>query len=352
MHSHNAEESWYTFYVWEGNSLIKKTKPEVSYCCCWVAKSCLTLCNPICTIVHQASLSLGFPRQEYWSGLPFPSPRDFPNPGIEAGSPALQADSLPSEQRNQLLLHLKTSKQTQNLNSSNVHVQMRLKVVVGRKRRLWNKLKWESPRRGTSNTSLLPWGENCQNGIILSGQKKRSFQKPELEYKGKLSRVAVVPQMFLVLKFGVYKSGPCSSQHMERLQFVLWTLTPWRTVSRYCPNDVHWPLTNMLIANHMLARWMQCRNLPFISWVLWVSWGSDRGGGRMHILVSLEIVKKNEVWQSLLTKASARISSLLVFRKKTGKKEMIMHLVPSTHPFPSQGMTPQTSKPSLVKVPV
>ena len=76
----------------------------------------------------------------------------------------------------------------------------------------------------------------------------------------------------------------------------------------------------------------------------------------MHILVSLDIVKKNEVWQSLwqslLTKASARISSLLVFRKKTGKKEMIMHLVPSTHPFPSQGMTPQTSKPSLVKVPV
>lgn len=39
-------------------------------------------------------------------------------------------------------------------------------------------------------------------------------------------------------------------------------------------------------------------------------------------------------------------------QEKTGKKEMIMHLVPSTHPFPSQGMTPQTSKPSLVKVPV
>ena len=38
-----------------------------------------------------------FSRQEYWSGLPFPSPGDFPNPGIEAGSPALQADSLPTE---------------------------------------------------------------------------------------------------------------------------------------------------------------------------------------------------------------------------------------------------------------
>ena len=40
----------------------------------------------------QASQSMGFPRQEYWSGLPFPSPGDLPNPGIKSGSPALQAD--------------------------------------------------------------------------------------------------------------------------------------------------------------------------------------------------------------------------------------------------------------------
>ncbi|CAI9160192.1 unnamed protein product [Rangifer tarandus platyrhynchus] len=49
------------------------------------------------TAAHQAPPSMGFSRQEYWSGLPFPSPRDFPNPGIEPGSPALQADALPSE---------------------------------------------------------------------------------------------------------------------------------------------------------------------------------------------------------------------------------------------------------------
>ena len=40
---------------------------------------------------------MGFSRQEYWSGLPFPSPGDLPNPGIEPRSPALQADALPSE---------------------------------------------------------------------------------------------------------------------------------------------------------------------------------------------------------------------------------------------------------------
>ena len=49
------------------------------------------------TIASQAPLSMGLSRQEYWSGLPFPSPGDLPNPGIEPGSPALQADTLSSE---------------------------------------------------------------------------------------------------------------------------------------------------------------------------------------------------------------------------------------------------------------
>ena len=46
---------------------------------------------------HQAPLSMGFSRQEYWSGLPFPPPGDLPNPGIKPRSPALQADALTSE---------------------------------------------------------------------------------------------------------------------------------------------------------------------------------------------------------------------------------------------------------------
>ena len=49
------------------------------------------------TVAHQAPQSMEFSRQEYWSGLPFPSPGDLPDPGIKPGSPALQADALPSE---------------------------------------------------------------------------------------------------------------------------------------------------------------------------------------------------------------------------------------------------------------
>ena len=60
------------------------------------AKSCLTLVTPW-TVACQTPLSMVFPWQEYWNGLPFPSSGDPPNPGIEPGSPALQADSLPTE---------------------------------------------------------------------------------------------------------------------------------------------------------------------------------------------------------------------------------------------------------------
>ena len=65
-------------------------------CLVLVAKSCLTLVIPW-TVACQAPLIIGFFRQEYWSGLPFPSPGDLPDPGITPGSPALQADDLPAE---------------------------------------------------------------------------------------------------------------------------------------------------------------------------------------------------------------------------------------------------------------
>ena len=67
-----------------------------------VTQLCPTLCDPW-TVVGQAPPSMGFSRQEYWSGLPFPSPGDLPDSGIESRSPTLQADSLPSEPPGNLL---------------------------------------------------------------------------------------------------------------------------------------------------------------------------------------------------------------------------------------------------------
>ena len=69
----------------------------VCVCVCVCCFGCVRLFVTLWTVPHQAPLSMEFPRQEYWSGLSFPSPGDLLNPGIEPGSPALQADSLPSE---------------------------------------------------------------------------------------------------------------------------------------------------------------------------------------------------------------------------------------------------------------
>ena len=75
---------------WE-NSEKKKKKVKVK------SLSSVRLFATLWTVVHQASPSMGFSRQEYWNRLPFPSPGDLPNPGSKPGSPALQADALPSE---------------------------------------------------------------------------------------------------------------------------------------------------------------------------------------------------------------------------------------------------------------
>ena len=64
--------------------------------CAWLL-SCVRLFATPWTIAHQAPLSMGVSRQEYWSGLPCPPPGDLPNPGIKPRSPVLQADSLSSE---------------------------------------------------------------------------------------------------------------------------------------------------------------------------------------------------------------------------------------------------------------
>ena len=63
---------------------------------CLVTQLCPSLCDPW-TADHQAPLSMGFSRQEYWSGLLGPPPGDLPTPGIKPGSPTFQADPLPFE---------------------------------------------------------------------------------------------------------------------------------------------------------------------------------------------------------------------------------------------------------------
>ena len=70
-----------------------------------VSQLCPILCKLMDCVSHQAPLFTEFSRQESWSGLPFPSPGDLPDAGIEPGSPALPADSLPSEPPGKAISH-------------------------------------------------------------------------------------------------------------------------------------------------------------------------------------------------------------------------------------------------------
>ena len=76
----------------------------------WSTFSCIWLFVTPWIVAHQAPLSMGFSRQQYSSGLPFPPPRDLPNPETEPTSPALQADSLPLSHRESPFLVLDSKK--------------------------------------------------------------------------------------------------------------------------------------------------------------------------------------------------------------------------------------------------
>ena len=83
MGSHRVRHNW--------SNLAHTMKVKVK------SLSCVRLFATPWTVAYQDPRSMGFSRQEYWSGLPFPSPGDLPDPGIEPGSSALQADASPSE---------------------------------------------------------------------------------------------------------------------------------------------------------------------------------------------------------------------------------------------------------------
>ena len=83
------------------NELLGLPYPSNQVTCGLILMRKVKLLSHVClfvtpwTVAHQAPPSMGFSRQEYWSGEPFPSPGDLPDPGIEPGSPALQADAVP-----------------------------------------------------------------------------------------------------------------------------------------------------------------------------------------------------------------------------------------------------------------
>ena len=98
---------------------------------------------------------MGFPRQEYWSGLPFPSPGDLPDPGIEPRSPALKEDSLPAEPPGVCLWYKFT--QASVVGSS---------TVTQRVLSLWNKTRSNKAEHGLSSSPATPQSWHLGNLMI------------------------------------------------------------------------------------------------------------------------------------------------------------------------------------------
>ena len=82
---------WFPVFLWLYGKLRANSFSLLLFSCAW------HFCDPTPWTVAWQFLSMGFSRQEYWSGLSFPSPGDLPDPGIEPGSPASEADALTSE---------------------------------------------------------------------------------------------------------------------------------------------------------------------------------------------------------------------------------------------------------------
>ena len=110
----------YLFYNWQVCTLWPLqpiSSAPTPYLCNHWSVLCISACMlshfthihlllTLWTVAHQAPLSVEFPRQEHWSGVPFPPPGDLPDPGIEPTSPALQADSLALSHHGSPLLYL------------------------------------------------------------------------------------------------------------------------------------------------------------------------------------------------------------------------------------------------------
>ena len=127
--------------------------------------SCGRLFETPWTVAYQGPLSMGFSRQEYWSGLPFPSPGDLPNPGIKPGSPELQADALsfePPEKKakstaNQLCHAIISKMHPQLRRGENVKNKASLELVVVTKRHV--SVPRHNRTRQTTSMIVVQWAQ-------------------------------------------------------------------------------------------------------------------------------------------------------------------------------------------------
>ena len=151
-----------------GSNLARQMKVKLS-----VTQSCRTLCYPW-TVVHQAPLSMEFSRQDYWSGLPFPSPGDLLNPEIESRSPALQADSLPSEPPGEKPSRWPPGKVMEMVNPKPYRISsplVSLLSLLSSRWNLWSGSPTLSPPAAHAHLALSPFAADSSVALCSAGRR-------------------------------------------------------------------------------------------------------------------------------------------------------------------------------------
>ena len=128
------------------------------------------------TVAHQAPLSMGFFRQEHWNSLPFPSPRDITDPGIQPRSPALQADSLPTEPSGKSIISKRQRWSLFLVSKRNHFLSRRIKPFKTSLFRIsWTKV--------TDYSKLKP--DNLYSNLLRQKKKKKIYKSTPLTWNSK-----------------------------------------------------------------------------------------------------------------------------------------------------------------------
>ena len=168
---HSVSEVGEDIHLW----VVWPDKPQVAGC--WVSAptvqvlSCVQLFATLWTVAHQALLSMGFFRQEYWSGLPYPPPGDLPNQGIESASPmspVLQTDSSPAEP-----LRKPHRLQSQEQIQASAEWMRQLSVAMA----ALKESRWGHRTEGIKDTEYLERGEKEQ--LFFDGYRRPQIPKEQ-----------------------------------------------------------------------------------------------------------------------------------------------------------------------------
>ena len=181
--------------------------------CALLSRSVMSNSATPWTVACQALLSMGFSRQEYWSGLPFPPPGNLPNPGIKPRSLALQADSLPTEPSGKLI----------ELGRITLQILKHLRWLTFRDSPGGPAVK-TSPSNAWGVHLITDWGNKILRAVWHGQNNKQTWRLAD-----RPSQLKIIIMKIMLPRWCSGKESTCWCRRCKRCGFSPWTgKSPWR----------------------------------------------------------------------------------------------------------------------------